>query len=95
MIYTINWHKITREKNTKELQVEFMHKSIVSTAPPPTALTYIRVTRNSNEIPILYSNNSVGHLTQVNEGTSISFFYTICFYGSLGQGWQSTGQYAY
>ena len=30
---------------------------------------YIRVTRNSNKIPILNSNNTVVYLTQVNEGT--------------------------
>ena len=30
------------------------------------SVTYIRVTRNSNEIPIFNSNNSFGHLTQVN-----------------------------
>ena len=41
--------------------------------------TYIRVTRNSNEIPLLNSNNTVGYLTQVNEGNSISFIYTIGF----------------
>ena len=37
----------------------------------PKTVTYIRVTGNSNEIPILNSNSSVGHLTQVNEGKSI------------------------
>ena len=46
---------------------------------------YIRVTRNSNEIPILNSNSSVGHLTQVHEGKSISFIYTICFYRGFGK----------
>ena len=47
-------------------------------------MTYIRVTRNSNEMPILNANNSVGHLTQVNEGKSIPFSYRIYFYGSFG-----------
>ena len=47
-------------------------------------MTNISVTGNSNEIPILKSNNSVGHLTQVNEGKPISFIYTICFYRSFG-----------
>ena len=31
-------------------------------------VTYIRVTGNSKEIPVLNSNSSVGLLTQVNEG---------------------------
>ena len=31
-----------------------------------------------------HSNNSVGHLTQVNEGKSISFIHTICFYCGFG-----------
>ena len=44
------------------------------------SVTYIRVTRNSNKIPILNSNNTVVYLTQVNEGNSISFIYTIGFY---------------
>ena len=44
------------------------------------AVTYIRVTGNSKEIPILNSNCSVVRLTQVNEGESISFIYTICLY---------------
>ena len=48
------------------------------------AVTYIRVTRNSNEIPMLNSNNTVGYLTQVNEGNSISFIYTIGFYCYFG-----------
>ena len=48
------------------------------------AVTYIRVTRNANEIPILNSNNTVGYLTQVNEGNSISFIYTIGFYRYFG-----------
>ena len=43
-------------------------------------VTYIRVTGNSKEIPILNSNCSVVRLTQVNEGESISFIYTICLY---------------
>ena len=43
-------------------------------------VTYIRVTGNSKEIPILNSNCSVVRLTQVNEGKSISFIYTICLY---------------
>ena len=47
-------------------------------------VTYIRVTRNSNEIPLLNSNNTVGDLTQVNEGNSISFIYTIGFYRCFG-----------
>ena len=47
-------------------------------------VTYIRVTRNSNEIPILNSNNTVVYLTQVNEGNSISFIYTIGFYRCFG-----------
>ena len=47
-------------------------------------VTYIRVTRNSNEIPLLNSNNTVGYLTQVNEGNSISFIYTIGFYRCFG-----------
>ena len=44
------------------------------------SVTYIRVTGNSKDIPILNSNCSVVLLTQVNEGESISFIYTICFY---------------
>ena len=48
------------------------------------AVTYIRVTRNSNKIPILNSNNTVVYLTQVNEGNSISFIYTIGFYRCFG-----------
>ena len=47
-------------------------------------MTYIRVTGNSKEIPILNSNSSVGLLTQVNEGKSISFIYTICLYRGFG-----------
>ena len=47
-------------------------------------VTYISVTRNSNEIPILNSNNTVVYLTQVNEGNSISFIYTIGFYRCFG-----------
>ena len=47
-------------------------------------MTYIRVTRNSNTIPILNSNNTVGYLTQVNEGNSISFIYTVGFYRCFG-----------
>ena len=47
-------------------------------------VTYIRVTRNSNKIPILNSNNTVVYLTQVNEGNSISFIYTIGFYRCFG-----------
>ena len=43
-------------------------------------VTYIRVTRNSNKIPILNSNNTVVYLLQVNEGNSIPFIYTIGFY---------------
>ena len=50
----------------------------------PQTVTYIRVTRNSNEIPILNSNNTVGYLTQVNNGNSISFIYTIGFYSYFG-----------
>ena len=45
---------------------------------------YIRVTRNSNKIPILNSNNTVVYLTQVNEGNSISFIYMIGFYRCFG-----------
>ena len=41
------------------------------------SVTYIRVTGNSKEIPILNSNCSVVLLTQVIEGESISFIYTI------------------
>ena len=37
----------------------------------PVPVTYIRVTGNSKEIPILNSNCSVVLLTQVNEGESI------------------------
>ena len=48
------------------------------------SVTYIRVTRNSNKIPILNSNNTVVYLTQVNEGNSISFIYTIGFYRCFG-----------
>ena len=48
------------------------------------AVTYIRVTRNANKIPILNSNNTVVYLTQVNEGNSISFIYTIGFYRCFG-----------
>ena len=48
------------------------------------AVTYIIVTRNSNEIPILNKNNTVMYLTQVNEGNSISFIYTIGFYRCFG-----------
>ena len=48
------------------------------------AVMYIRVTRNSNETPILNSNSTVGHLTHVNEGKLISFIDTICFYRSFG-----------
>ena len=48
------------------------------------AVTDIRVTRNSNKIPILSSNNTVVYLTQVNEGNSISFIYTIDFYRCFG-----------
>ena len=44
------------------------------------SVTYIRVTGNSKEIPILNSNCSVVRLTQVNEGESISFIYMICLY---------------
>ena len=44
------------------------------------AVTYIRVTGNSKDIPILNSNCSVVLLTQVNEGELISFIYTICLY---------------
>ena len=44
------------------------------------AVTYIRVTRNTNKIPILNSNNTFVYLTQVKEGNSISFIYTIGFY---------------
>ena len=47
-------------------------------------VTYIRVTRNSNKIPILNSNNTVVYLTQVNEGNSISFIYRIGFYRCFG-----------
>ena len=49
-----------------------------------TTVTYIRVTRNSNKIPILNSDNTVVYLTQVNEGNSISFIYTIGFYRCFG-----------
>ena len=48
------------------------------------SVTYIRVTRNSNTIPILNSNNTVVYLTQVNEGNSISFIYTVGFYRCFG-----------
>ena len=48
------------------------------------AVTYIRLTRNSNTIPILNSNNTVVYLTQVNEGNSISFIYTVGFYRCFG-----------
>ena len=48
------------------------------------SVTYIRVTGNSKEIPILKSNSSVGLLTQVNEGKSISFIYTISLYRGFG-----------
>ena len=48
------------------------------------SVTYIRVTRKSNKIPILNSNNTVMYLTQVNEGNSISFIYTIGFYCCFG-----------
>ena len=47
-------------------------------------VTYIRLTRNSNKIPILNSNHTVVFLTQVNEGNSISFIYTIGFYRCFG-----------
>ena len=30
-------------------------------------MTYIRVTRNSNELPVLNLNNAVMHLTQVDQ----------------------------
>ena len=50
-------------------------------APYSEAVTYIRVTGNSKEIPILNSNCSVVLLTQVNEGELISFVYTIRLYG--------------
>ena len=46
-------------------------------------MTYIRVTGNSKYIPILNSNCSVVLLTQVNEGESISFIYTIRLYGGF------------
>ena len=46
-------------------------------------VTYIRVLGNSKEIPILNSNCSVVLLTQVNEGESISFIYTIRLYGGF------------
>ena len=49
-----------------------------------TTVTYIRVTRNFNTIPILNSNNTVLYLTQVNEGNSISFIYTVGFYRCFG-----------
>ena len=48
------------------------------------SVTYIRVTRNSNKIPILNLNNTVVYLTQVNEGNSITFIYTIGFYHCFG-----------
>ena len=48
------------------------------------AVTYIRVTRNSNKIPILNSNHTDVFLTQVNEGNSISFIYTFGFYRCFG-----------
>ena len=38
------------------------------------AVTYIRVTRNTNKIPILNSNNTVVYLTQVKEGNSMRNF---------------------
>ena len=47
-------------------------------------VTYIRVTGNSKEIPILNSNSSVRLLTQVNAVKSISFIYTICLYRGFG-----------
>ena len=48
-------------------------------------VAYIRVTRNSNEIPILNSSSSVGHhVHQLNEEKSISFIYMICFYFGFG-----------
>ena len=50
----------------------------------PDTVTYIRVTRNSNKIPILNSYNTVVYLTQVNGGNSISFIYTIGFYRCFG-----------
>ena len=50
----------------------------------PSSVTYIRVTRNSNKIPILNSNSTVVYLTQVNKGNSISFIYTIGFYRCFG-----------
>ena len=46
-------------------------------------MTYIRVTGNSKEKPILNSNCSVVGLTQVNEGESISFIYMICLYNGF------------
>ena len=45
---------------------------------------YTRVTGNSNEIPILNSNSSVGLLTQLNEEKSIKFIYMICLYHGFG-----------
>ena len=48
------------------------------------SVTYITVTRNSNKIPILTSNYTVVYLTQVNEGNSIPFIYTIGFSRCFG-----------
>ena len=59
-------------------------KPIVAFCDYMLSVTYIRVTRNSNKIPILNSNNTVVYLTQVNEGNSISFIYTIGFYRCFG-----------
>ena len=65
----------------KENMHVFQFKIII----PPTSdlVSYIRVTGNSKEIPILNSNCSVVLLTQVNEGESISFIYTIRLYGGF------------
>ena len=57
-----------------------MSRSFEESSP---AVTYIRMTGNSKEIPILNSNCSVVLLTLVNEGESISFIYTIRLYGGF------------
>ena len=40
-----------------------------------TAVTYIIVTRNTNEMPILNSNSFVRYLTQINEDKKINIIY--------------------
>ena len=73
--YSIDFFKIEKTKN---------RSSLGSCCEWGKSVTYIRVTRNSNKIPILNSNNIVVYLTQVNEGNSISFIYTIGFYRCFG-----------